>query len=45
MSSLGDGVWQANLLLEERLPAGIEIRLRLEEGEWSPAMRCLDRSA
>jgi tRNA (mo5U34)-methyltransferase len=45
ISLLGDGVWQANLLLEERLPAGIEVRLRLEGGEWSQAMHCLDRSA
>jgi len=44
ISSLGDGVWQANLLLEDRLPAGIKVRLRLEGGEWSQAMRCLDRS-
>ncbi len=45
VSSLGDGVWQANLLLQARAPAGIEVRLRLEGGEWSQAMRCLDRSA
>ena len=45
VSSLGDGVWQANLLLEERLAPGIEVRVRLEGGEWSQAMRCLDRSA
>jgi len=45
VSSLGDGVWQANLLLQEGLPAGIKVRLRLEGGEWSQAMGCLNRSA
>jgi tRNA (mo5U34)-methyltransferase len=35
IGSLGDGVWQANLLLEHPLLAGSTVRIRLEEGEWS----------
>jgi tRNA (mo5U34)-methyltransferase len=35
VSSLGDDVWQANLLLSEPLPPGTEIRIRFGEGPWS----------
>ena len=35
ISSLGGGVWQANILLEEPLAAGSPVRIRLGEGEWS----------
>jgi tRNA (mo5U34)-methyltransferase len=37
MSFLGDNVWQANLLLDQPLAPGTIVRLRLGEGEWSPA--------
>lgn len=35
ISALGDGVWQANILLEQPLAAGSAVRIRLGEGEWS----------
>ncbi|MES1261568.1 MAG: DUF1698 domain-containing protein [Acidobacteriota bacterium] len=35
VSSLGEGVWQANILLSEPLPPGTLVRLRLGEGLWS----------
>ena len=35
VSSLGDGVWQANLLLSEPLPPDAEVRIRFGEGAWS----------
>jgi hypothetical protein len=35
ISSLGDDVWQANLLLHQPLANEAAIRLRLGEGEWS----------
>ena len=35
ISSLGDGVWQANLLLEHPIAAGSKVRIRLGDGEWS----------
>ena len=35
MSSLGDGVWQANLLLDEAMPGNLQLRLRLGNGPWS----------
>lgn len=38
ISFLGDGVWQANVLLDQPLPAGTMVRLRLGEGEWSQAL-------
>lgn len=37
ISALGDGIWQANVLLEETLKAGSAVRIRLGEGEWSMA--------
>ncbi len=45
ISSLGGGVWQANLLLRHAVAAGTTIRLRLEGGAWSNPMPCVDRSA
>ena len=39
VSSLGDGVWQANLLLDEALPREATVRVRLGSGEWSAAVR------
>ena len=38
ISSLGDGVWQANILLEEVLAEGSSVRIRLADGEWSLAL-------
>ena len=35
ISSLGDNVWQANLLLNQALGPETAVRLRLGEGEWS----------
>src|SRR5258708_4807186 len=35
VSSLGEGVWQANLLLSEPLPPGTLVRIRIGEGPWS----------
>jgi hypothetical protein len=35
VSSLEAGVWQANVLLEQRLTGESRIRLRLREGQWS----------
>ena len=35
VSSLGDGVWQANILLSEPVAAGTAVRLRLGDGAWS----------
>jgi hypothetical protein len=37
ISSLGGGVWQANILLDRPLAPGTAIRIRLGEGEWSMA--------
>jgi len=37
ISSLGDGVWQANVVLEKPLTAGSPVRIRLREGQWSLA--------
>jgi tRNA (mo5U34)-methyltransferase len=37
VSSLGGGVWQANVLLAEPLGEGSAVRLRLGEGAWSAA--------
>ena len=37
ISFLGDNVWQANVLLAQPLAQGTAVRLRLGEGEWSPA--------
>ncbi len=36
VGSLGDGVWQANVLLSAGIAPNTEIRLRLAAGEWSP---------
>jgi tRNA (mo5U34)-methyltransferase len=38
ISSLGDGVWQANILLDAALTEGSSVRIRLGEGEWSLAV-------
>jgi hypothetical protein len=38
ISSLGDGVWQANILLEEALPEGRSVRICLSDGDWSLAL-------
>jgi tRNA (mo5U34)-methyltransferase len=38
VSSLEEGVWQANVLLEQRLTGDHRIRLRLREGQWSRAL-------
>ena len=38
ISSLGEGVWQANILLEEVLTEGSSARIRLAEGDWSLAL-------
>ena len=38
ISSLGDGVWQANILLEEALTEGSPVRIRLADGDWSLAL-------
>jgi hypothetical protein len=35
VSSLGEGVWQANLLLDEALNGEQKVRLRLGKGPWS----------
>ncbi len=37
ISSLGDDVWQANVILEQPLEAGSPVRIRLGEGQWSSA--------
>ncbi len=38
ISALGDGVWQANILLNRPIAAGSPVRIRLGEGEWSPLL-------
>lgn len=38
VSSLEEGVWQANVLLEQRLTGDHRVRLRLREGQWSRAL-------
>jgi tRNA (mo5U34)-methyltransferase len=38
ISSLGEGVWQANLLLDEPTKEGVPVRLRLGSGLWSEAL-------
>ncbi len=38
VSSLEEGVWQANALLEQRLTGESRVRLRLREGQWSRAL-------
>ena len=38
VSSLEEGVWQANVLLEQRLTGDNRVRLRLREGQWSRAL-------
>jgi len=38
ISSLGDGVWQANILLDEAIPVETEVRLRLGNGLWSETL-------
>ena len=40
VSSVGEGVWQANLLLEESIAGVIQIRLRLGGGSWSQILNC-----
>jgi tRNA (mo5U34)-methyltransferase len=35
VSSLGEGVWQANLLLDNEIAPATRVRLRLGEGSWS----------
>ena len=35
ISSLGDGVWQANILPDEAIAIGTGVRLRLGNGTWS----------
>ena len=37
ISELGNGVWQANILLERPLSPDSAVRMRLGEGEWSKA--------
>jgi hypothetical protein len=44
ISSLGSGVWQANILLEQPVPAGSAVRIRLGEGEWSMASPAREKS-
>ena len=44
VSSLGSGVWQANILLEQPVPAGSAVRIRLGAGEWSMASPALEKS-
>jgi tRNA (mo5U34)-methyltransferase len=41
ISSLGEGVWQANILLAEPMLPGIAVRLRFEGGEWSQSLPCI----
>ena len=43
ISQLGDGVWQANILLERPLMAESAVRVRLGEGEWSQALPALEK--
>jgi tRNA (mo5U34)-methyltransferase len=38
ISSLGDNVWQANVLLDHRPNPAIKVRLRLGEGAWSEGL-------
>jgi tRNA (mo5U34)-methyltransferase len=38
ISSLGKGVWQANLLLDETIGEGISVRVRLGNGLWSETL-------
>jgi hypothetical protein len=38
ISSLGDNVWQANVLLDQPLAPETKVRLRLGEGEWSASL-------
>jgi tRNA (mo5U34)-methyltransferase len=38
VSSLGDGLWQANILLDEAVESGTPIRLRMEGGFWSTTL-------
>ena len=35
ISSLGEGVWQVNILLHGELPSGTPVRVRLGDGDWS----------
>lgn len=44
ISSLGDGVWQANILLEQPLAPGAAVRIRLGQGEWSQASPAREKS-
>jgi tRNA (mo5U34)-methyltransferase len=37
VSSLGDTVWQVNVLLQDPIPQGTKIRLRLGSSDWSKA--------
>ena len=41
ISPLGDGVWQANIMLEEALAEGSSVRIRLTDGDWSVALPAL----
>ncbi len=41
ISPLGDGVWQANIILDEAPPEGSAVRLRLTDGDWSIALPAL----
>jgi tRNA (mo5U34)-methyltransferase len=38
ISSLGDGVWQANILLEREPEKNVPVRLRLGNGPWSTTL-------
>ena len=38
ISSLGEGVWQANILLTAAITSGTKVRLRLGNGQWSEAL-------
>jgi hypothetical protein len=38
VSSIEEGVWQANVLLDQRLTGDHRVRLRLREGQWSRAL-------
>ena len=35
---LGDGVWQANILLDETIPGDVQVRLGLGNGLWSETL-------
>jgi hypothetical protein len=43
ISSLEDGVWQANVMLERPMEDGVPVRIRLGKGAWSNA--CHSRRA